>query len=59
MKGIVNEYDPNQRNQHSVEKYSTFSGFKLSLTIRVYIHPFSCNLRNLRNPAKLSKNSNL
>jgi len=33
---------------------------KLSLTIHVYLHSFSCwSVRNLRNPAKFSENSNL
>jgi len=32
----------------------------LSLTILVYLHSFSCwSVRNLRNPAKFSENSNL
>jgi len=49
----------NQQKEHNAEKYIQWVT-TLSLTIRVYIHSFSCCcLPNLRNLAKFSENSNL
>jgi len=46
-------------DEHNVEKYIQWVT-ALSLTIRVNLYSFSCCcLRNLRNPAKFSENSNL
>jgi len=48
-----------QRKEHNVEKHIQWVSM-LSLTIRVYVHSFSCCcLRNLWNSAKSSENSNL
>ena len=47
-----------QRSLYTAEKYIQWATI-LSLTIRVYLHSFSCwSVRNLRNPAKFSANSN-
>jgi len=51
-----------QRNLRQIYARNTVINWvtTLSLTIRVYLHSFSCYcLPNLRNPAKFSENSNL
>jgi len=41
-------------------KFDVLTCTTLSLTILVYLYSFSCwSVRNLRNPAKFSENSNL
>ena len=51
----------NPRNAKACQKLLQFKVLTtLSLTILVYLHSFSCwSVRNLRNPAKFSENSNL
>jgi len=49
----------NQRKEHNVEQYIRWVT-TLSLTIRVYLHSFSCCCFSyLRSPTKSSENSNL
>jgi len=57
---IAKKCTANQRKEHNVDKYIQWVS-TLLLTIRVYLHSFSCCncLRNLRNPAKFSNNLNL
>ena len=51
----------NPRDAKACQKLLQFDVLtKLSLTILAYLHSFSCcYVRNLRNPAKFTKNSNL
>ena len=53
----------NPRDAKACQKLLQFDAITcttLSLTILVYLHSFSCwSVRNLRNPAKFSENSNL